>query len=248
MENYNASNSSVDISIMEILSEGWEYFKKDPWMIIAGVLIYYAISFVLGFIPIINIIAYFIVLPPLVGGLILYFLTAVKGEKLDLNYLFAGFSKFGTLLGAYWLIVAIALLCLLPTIIYAFITVGFTTAIPAFPLSLIVVYFLNLIAAFYFLIKFQFVFFVIMDNQNIAVMDAFKKSAEMVEGNRWTLIGYAIVSFFFMLIGYLLLIIPGIIVSMVVFIGMGRLYLKLKVKSSPVVHTMPNQPPPESIG
>lgn len=71
--------------------EGWQLFVKAPgiWIVIA--LIYFGISFVASLIPFVGELAYMLLLPVLMGGMLYGAAAQARGEPLEIAHLFRGF-------------------------------------------------------------------------------------------------------------------------------------------------------------
>jgi len=118
MEVGSMNPKTVDIG--GALSTGWARFQKYPGLAIGGMLIYAVMAAVVSWIPFVNFVTIPLVMPPIVGGLYIFFLKMTKDENPEIGDLFAGFSDYVRWLGVYWLFALIMLLCFIP----AFICIG----------------------------------------------------------------------------------------------------------------------------
>lgn len=81
------------------LGEGWRLFKKEPWLWIGMVAVYFAIMFAIGMIPVFSIIGSLLG-PVFVAGFMLACKTLDRGEPMQFAQMFAGFSqRTGPLIG-----------------------------------------------------------------------------------------------------------------------------------------------------
>lgn len=71
--------------------EGWQLFAKAPGVWVVMLLIYLAISIVLSFIPFVGGLAYTLLTPVLVGGMLYGAAGLARGETLEIGHLFQGF-------------------------------------------------------------------------------------------------------------------------------------------------------------
>jgi len=80
--------------------EGWRIFSVSPWWWILIVIVFLVINVILLIIPIIGSLAYSLLFPVFVGGLMLGCHGLARGEPLALGHLFAGFQggRFGPLI------------------------------------------------------------------------------------------------------------------------------------------------------
>lgn len=237
------------IHITNFLSEGWEIFKKNPWLAIGGFVLYSLISIAGGYIPILNFFFFILVGPALIGGYFLFFLKFAKEDNPEINNLFDGFNRYGTLMGIYWLMVAAVIVCMLPTIILGLIL----AAVEGYVLIL-VIGLANAILLTYLLIRYSMVYFVIMDDRLIGVFDALKQSEKLTLGYRMSIFLFALLTMVIGFISTLLFFLPYLVAAPVMLIGWGRFYLRLKtinggeeVQASTTPAAPPISPPPPTM-
>lgn len=77
----------------EWLVEGWKLFLKAPGIWILMLLIYFAISLVLSFIPFVGSLASTLVTPALMGGMVYGAAALARGDALLVSYLFQAFQE-----------------------------------------------------------------------------------------------------------------------------------------------------------
>ncbi|MBV8465556.1 MAG: hypothetical protein JO218_06395 [Burkholderiales bacterium] len=75
------------------LSEGFDFFKRNPGIWIALVIIYIVVNMVLGLVPFLGRLATTILAPVLTAGLMLGCLAQDQGRELEIEHLFAGFKR-----------------------------------------------------------------------------------------------------------------------------------------------------------
>ncbi len=88
-----AKRRTRPLSATDCLTRGWDLFRAQPGFAIAAVVIVFAIMFVGGMIPILSFIIGFVINGPLMGGLWLAFIRALRNEEVSPGDVFAGFSK-----------------------------------------------------------------------------------------------------------------------------------------------------------
>lgn len=238
-----------EVSIKECLLEGWDAFKKH-WLVLVGAyFLYLIIIYALNRIPIINFISAFLISPALVGGYMLVFLNTAKDNNPSVSDLFRGFNRYGTVMGVYYLLSIVLMFLITPSIIFIFKSVGASN--PVIPKGMVELYtspfFLKMIAFWYaniFLIiiifvRFIFVLYIMMDDPKRRVMDCFSESNRLLKGNSLNFIVFIIISSLLTLAGFILLIIPGLIMGFVVGLGGVRFYLKLKEMHKVEVEQLP---------
>ena len=245
-----------DLRIFDCLGEAWEYFTRHPGLAIGGLLLYFVITLVGQFIPLLNFFFAILVVPPLVGGLMYFFLNLARDKDPKIEDLFAGFSRYGATMGIYWLAALVFFIGCLPSVIYMFVSIfqasdryGGRYA-NDFPTELIggyVILLINVIIVLVLLIRFWAVWYIIMDEPKIGVFDALRKSAAMTRGNSHNIILLGIVNAVICLVATLLLFLPLLLAAPVTSMAMARAYVKLGDwyrEDQPALDTGPPAGPP----
>lgn len=217
------------IAIEESLRVGWEKLKIYGGIFVGAGLVYVIVSAIIGLIPIINFIYNIFVGPIWAIGFIFMILKMMRNEQPEFSDSFRGFDRFGALLGFNILTMIIGMIILLPSIGYI-IAIAFkygNYAPTELGFSAVLMMLLNGLILLLIYARFMFVNYILMDDYRVSLVDAIKLSSNIVKGNYDSLILYMIVSTILTLIGYILLIIPGIILSLVVYISYGYIYLRL---------------------
>jgi uncharacterized membrane protein len=75
------------------LTSGWDLFRRNPGVWILIVIIFAAIQVVFSALPIVGIVAFYILTPLLVGGIMSGCAALECGEALEVSHLFAGFRE-----------------------------------------------------------------------------------------------------------------------------------------------------------
>jgi len=83
----------VEVNIGECLSRGWRLLLNNLGLFLGASLLLLLIRFVLGMVPIIGALAYFIIFGALYGGFFLVFLRRLRGEPANIGDVFAGFRQ-----------------------------------------------------------------------------------------------------------------------------------------------------------
>ena len=223
----------VNISIGECLGKGWEGFQRHPGTAIGGFFLYWLISMVGGSIPFLNILFLIFVSAPLAGGIVIFFLRLAKDASPAVGDIFDGFDKYWKFMGAFWLLYVMILACAIPAII----AVVFLPPLPGAErqlgsVAVGVIAATGLLASVVIMIvvaiRWVFVFFLLADEENLGVIDAFKKSSELTRGWRGKLFGMLFVMSLFSFCGLLLLIVGMFVTAFIMGIGVAWLYLEAK--------------------
>ena len=162
---------------------------------VGGVLIYYIVSFIIGFVPILGVIASLILTGPLVLGFTYFMMTLAREQEARIEQIFDGFKLFGPALATYLLMAVFVFLWTLLLIIP------------------------GIIAAF----NYSMSFYILADDNSLSATEAIDRSKAMMNGHKWKLfclgcrfIGWALLCTLTIGIGFLWLA-PYAGVSMVKF-------------------------------
>ncbi len=133
---------------------------RSHWGLGVGVMALYAIiTFAVSFIPFVGTVVGYLIAGPMSAGVCLVFLMLARRSPAEIGQLFSGFSRFGTALVAYLLMVLFILLWTLLLIIP------------------------GIIASY----AYAMTFFVIADDPAVGPLQAITRSKEMMRGNKWKL-------------------------------------------------------------
>ncbi len=133
---------------------------RGRWGLGVGMMVLYMLITVgVSFIPLVGSVASLLITGPMAVGLCLVFLTIARRSAADIGQMFHGFSRFGTALGAYLLMILFIVLWSLLLIIP------------------------GLIASY----AYAMTFFVLADDPAAGPREAITRSKEMMRGNKWKL-------------------------------------------------------------
>ncbi|MBN2881427.1 DUF975 family protein [Candidatus Woesearchaeota archaeon] len=143
----------------ELRLKARQALKKTWGMSILAMLIFGAISFIIGSAPIIGTIVGILVSGPLMFGMTVFFITMVRKKKTDLKILFSGFNRFIEMFLAQLLIGIFtflwSLLFIIPGIIASF--------------------------------SYSMTFFILHDQPKLEPLEAIRKSKILMKGKKWKL-------------------------------------------------------------
>jgi len=94
----------------EIKAQAKEQLRGKVGMFFLVTLIVYAISFALAFIPVVGVIATYIITPPLSVGMIMIYLDVTYGDNVEVATLFKGFNMMGKSIALFFLILIFTML------------------------------------------------------------------------------------------------------------------------------------------
>lgn len=179
-------------------------------------LIWIVIQQVMGFIPILGLIAVLCCTGPLMLGYHEYFLRLVRGAEPLVGNLFSGFSNFVLGLGLYVLVSLIVLFASLVAAIPGGILMGVVASQgtpennPLFWVGLALVILPVTALSVYLYLRYSLVYFIGVDEPEKGVMHALKKSPQMLKGNMgklfWMFLvffGWGLLTIFTLFIGML---------------------------------------------
>jgi uncharacterized membrane protein len=166
----------------ELMRMARESLKGKWGLAIAAFVIYFAISLVAQFIPILGIFINLIIIGPLVLGLSVFTLNLSRNQDARIEQLFEGFNNFVNALGTYLLMVVFIFLWMLLLIVP------------------------GIIAA----LSYSMAFYILADDPKVGPMEAIDKSKKMMYGYKWKLfclycrfIGWALLCILTLGIGFL---------------------------------------------
>lgn len=226
------------LSIGQAVNDGWNGLKEFPGPAIGGILVVWVISFVLGLIPIINLINSFFIAPALTGGVAILSLNLKDRNNPKLANVFDGFSKYGRFLGLFWLILLIMLGCMIP----GGIVLGIGAAVESTALivigSLVVMVVVVIVA-----IRLCFSFLLAADTE-LTAKECIKKSMELTKGYSPKILLWGIVAYGIILLGILCLGIGVFVASPIVIISLASLFRQRAGEKEPAQEEP--KPVPES--
>ena len=166
----------------ELMAEARESLSGNWGLAIATFLVYGIIISIFQVIPTVGPVLALFIAGPMLVGISMFSLSLSRGENARLEQIFEGFKNYGTVLGAYLLMVVLILLWMLLLIIP------------------------GIIAA----IAYSQTFYILAEDDAISSMDALKKSKEMMDGYKWKyfclglrFIGWALLCILTLGIGFL---------------------------------------------
>jgi len=243
----------VDISIGDCLGKGWAAFKRHPGTVLGGFFLYGIISLVGGNIPFLNILFTIFLAAPLAGGMAIFSLRLAKDASPAVGDIFDGFDKYWKFMGAYWLLALAGLLCAIPAIVSVVIAAVAERELGSAAVAVIAITGVaaSVVIAVVVMLRWVLVYLLLADEDNLGVLDAFKKSSDLTSGWRGQLFLTLLVLGLFAFCGLLLLILGIFITGPVVAIGWAWLYMESKRQVMASRGSLAPQPvtsPPPPIG
>ena len=166
----------------ELMAEARASLSGNWGLAVGTFLVYIIIVGTLQVIPVIGGVIGLFIAGPMAVGICMFTLSLSRGESARLEQIFEGFKNYGTVLGAYLLMVLFIFLWMLLLIIP------------------------GIIAA----IAYSQTFYILAEDDTIGSMDALKKSKEMMDGYKWKyfclglrFIGWALLCILTLGIGFL---------------------------------------------
>ena len=168
--------------ISQSFKEGWECLTKYPVELFAGFALFagiMALMALLNMIPGLGILVMIFVAAPLKGGLLILNMKALRGEKLDIHDVFAGFQRYVPLLLAGLIYFGVMFAAMLPGLTIAFLGWLFGSA-SMMNIGQSFIILLVIAAILAFVSRFFFAFFIVADGvYGDDVIAAYRRSFEM---------------------------------------------------------------------
>lgn len=208
-------------SATDCITRAWQELKDNYWGALGTTLLFMLISGVAQQIPLLGIVAAFLVVPQMTAGIWWYFIRRTRGEAATVSDIFAGFQRgFGQLA----LLALFQTLLMLPVVIIAFVLGYKSVSSGADPSTGLIAAIIGMgLVLGYILFRWQFAHALVIDRGYKAV-DAIKLSWRIIGLRFWTLFGLALMLGVLVLLGLLALIVGMIFVMPLLFAAMVRAY------------------------
>ena len=229
---------SQSLSVKTCFDEGLSYFRSYPGLSVGCFLLYVVIAVGgsqllyrvspdsrvvgLGLYLCFNL----LILPPINGGFTKLFINIARGTDPKLSDLLFGFKRYGVLVSLEFLGLLVFIVGMLPTYIVSN-TVVAESAMQVTVILLVLI--ANVLLLFALLYRYIWVYYIVIDEPAIGLMDALKKSARLSKGQLWKIVVLMLAGFGAVLASLLLLVIPVLIVGPIVTVAAARAYLHLRV-------------------
>lgn len=187
----------------ELLTFGWNTFKKHSWFLIALSFLYFLITFIVGDIPVIR---------DVISILMSIALTAVTLKLLDEHI-----PHYGDLL--------------IPFKTYK-VTLHYALGSILYALIVLVGLIFLILPGIYLLVRLQFFTYLLVEHENMGAIESFKRSMGMTKGRFWSLFGFGLVFVGINLLGLLAFGVGLFITIPVTCIAYAKLYRTLSSVSS----------------
>jgi hypothetical protein len=230
-----------NFTISSVLSRSWKLVKGNFWPCVGVTLLCYMIMMGAGQIPLLGLLATFLVQPQMMAGLNWYFVRQFRGEPATLNDGFAGFRRgFGSqalymlILGAIIfvavLICAVPFALLMPSLSSADSESGSATTVALlFALMIPAV-----LVIWYFVLCWIFTPLLILD-KGLKALPAMKLSRRVVRLRFWKIVGLFIVIGLLCMVSLLALIVGILVMLPVAFATFSLVYEDAFGEEGPVV-------------
>ncbi|UCC67163.1 MAG: DUF4339 domain-containing protein [Armatimonadota bacterium] len=228
------------ISAGRALSVGFDAFKRYPGLLIGVSVLYFVLAAVGQNIPIVGFLYGILVQPPIVGGLVIFVLNVINDRNPTVGDLFAGFQRFGTWMGAYWLLTAISLACFVPGLILVGIGAVLSRSGEdemALILAIVLGAVVSLVIVIAVTLRWMFVYYSVAEGRG--TMDAFKRSAQITEGVRPQLLWAGIVLGLFSIAGVIALGVGIIVTFPIAMCAFASIYRDLEAAAGPAPGAIP---------
>jgi len=201
------------INIGSCVSRGWELVKANFWLVVGATFLVTLCQQAGGFVPFLGPFISLALYGPLMGGLNIFLLKVMRGERAELGDAFSGFSSaFGRLCGTFLLMILAIYAMFVPGGIPIGIAIANQSAPGVFAIILIG---LGFLACIYLAIAFSFALVLSADLQ-LGPVKALRVSMRIVNMKWFTVFGLMIVAGLVNVLGFLACII-GLLVTMPIF-------------------------------
>jgi uncharacterized membrane protein len=227
------------VSVGRAFSLGFDAFKRHPGVMIGVSILYLVLNAVGQNIPILGSLFAILVAPPIVGGLAIFVLNVINDRNPTVGDLFAGFQRYGTWMGVYWLFAAISLACFIPGLILVGIgaLLGRSGGDEALIIAIVLGALISLVILIAVTLRWMFVYYSAAEGRG--TMDAFKRSAQITEGVRPQLLWAYIVVGLFSISGVIALGVGIIVTFPIAMCAFASIYRDLEAATGPAPGAIP---------
>jgi hypothetical protein len=219
-----------DFSIGSVLSRSWNMVKGNFWPCLGVTLLAYLIMMGASQIPILGLVAVFLVQSQMMAGLGWYFVKQFRGEPATLNDSFEGFRRGFGQQALYMLIMmgifmgVIFVIAIIAAITIPLLSKGGGSGNESMLIGIFVVVMIPVILAMWYLVLCWIFTPLLILEKGLKATAAMKLSRRVVHLRFWKLLGFFIVLGLISLASLLALIIGMFFVLPVLFAAMARLY------------------------
>jgi hypothetical protein len=201
------------VNIGSCISRGWELVKANFWLVVGATFLVTLCQQAGGFVPLVGPFISLALYGPLMGGLNIFLLKLIRGERAELGDAFSGFSSaFGRLCGTFLLMILAIYAVVLPGAIPLVIAIANRGEPGVLSLILLGVGFL---ACIYLAIAFSFAIILSADMQ-LGAVKALRVSFRVVNMRWFAVFGVMFVAGLINILGFVACII-GLLVTMPIF-------------------------------
>lgn len=237
-----AAPSGSPLDPLGALGGGWRAFVANPWITLGVLLVLMAVLVVGQLIPYLNVLFSFLVAPALYAGGAWFFLRGVRGENPPFECAFEGFQRWASVTGAGLVVMAVPLLVAVPLAVSLAGGVGLAALLGARPDHLpdlsaaaLVPFFLMLAAAgpllLWWTARTTLVFFVLMEPDRPAAMEALRRSFALTKGSVWRMIGLFLLMIPVALLGLLAFCVGVVPAAAVQYYAFAHAYEQLRARA-----------------
>lgn len=228
-----------DFTIGSVLSRSWELVKSNYWPCVGVTLLCYVVMMGAGQVPLLGILAAFLVQPQIMAGLYWYFLRQFRGEGATVNDSFAGFRRgYGQqalyMVVVFGIILGVVILCAVPMVLIMAATSKSHSDSSFAIWGAVALLIPMMLVMWYFMVCWIFTPILILD-KGLDALAAMKLSRRVVRLRFWKLVGLFFVTGMICMLGLLALIIGAIFLLPLFFAALSRVYEDAFGEEGPVL-------------
>jgi len=243
-------NTRLDISTC--LSQGWQVFINNSWLALFGIALPLGVGIVnmiVGMIPILGwlaaFLAIFMVWPHVYAGVFNFMLNVARRQQAVFDDVWAGFRNYHRVIGVGLVWVIGSFVLYLPTFIIGglLISSALNGGGGAYKTFIVLIYILNTVGALYLMLRYAYVWFLMVDEPQLTVRQVYDRSAELTEGNRGQLFIVMLAVWFIAMAGFLVFFIGALFTIPIAILIFARSYLILRGETELPPKPVAVQPP-----
>jgi uncharacterized membrane protein len=231
-----AQRAFADASASGLRREAREALSGNWWSGVLVTFLYQLLQQVAVAIPLLGLIAPFVITGPMLLGYHAYLQGLIRREPVEVGTLFNGFQRMGQGLGIFFLTFLIIMFACLVAAIPGGCFVGYVMSDsqsnfeenPLFLVAMFAVIMPVVLVGTYFWLRYSMVYFIANDHPEMGALDAMRRSSEMMNGHKSRLCLLSLTFTGWYILGFLALGIGMLWASIYMFVAFAAFYDDLR--------------------
>ncbi len=236
----SAQREFSDVSARGLRREAREALSGNWWSGVLVTFLYQLLQQVAMAIPLLGLIAPFVITGPMLLGYHAYLQGLIRRESVDVGTLFDGFQRMGQGVGIFFLTFAIIMFASIVAAIPGGFFVGYVMSDsqsnfeenPLFLVAIFAVIMPAVLVGTYFWLRYSMVYFIANDHPEMGALDAMRRSRAMMNGHKNRLCMLSLTFTGWYILGFLALGVGVLWASIYMFVAFAAFYDDLRHRQS----------------